>query len=120
MGGNVALRAAAIFGERVGAVACFHGGSIVTDAPDSPHRGAPGIAARVLVVGATDDPSFSDDVKLELSAAFEAAGLDYRIEQYPARHGFSVRDMPTYDEAAASRQYAALRGLFDETVGVQA
>lgn len=119
MGGNVALRAAAIFGDRVGAVACFHGGSIATDAPDSPHLGAPSIAARVLVVGATDDTSFSEDAKGKLSEAFAAAGLDHRIEQYAARHGFCVPDMPSYDEAAASRQYAALRALFDETLGAQ-
>lgn len=119
LGGHVALRAAAIFGERVAAVACFHGGSIVTDAADSPHLGAPRIKARVLVAGATDDPSFSDDVKAKLTRAFLAAGLDHRIEQYPARHGFCVVDMPTYDEAAATRQYGALEDLFNETLAAQ-
>lgn len=116
LGGHAALRVAAGFGERIAALACVHGGSIATDAPDSPHLGASRIKARVLVVGATDDPSFSDDVKSKLSSAFQAAGLSYELEQYPARHGFSVSDMPTYDKAAAERHYDALARLFAGTL----
>src|SRR5437879_2713701 len=37
MGGPIALRTAAAVPDRVGAVASFHGGGLVTDAPNSPH-----------------------------------------------------------------------------------
>jgi carboxymethylenebutenolidase len=116
LGGHVALRAAAIFGERLAAVACLHGGSIVTDAPDSPHLGASKIAARVLVVGAVEDPSFSEQVQSQLSQAFRAAGVEHDLAQYPARHGFSVADMPTYDRAASERQFEAVAELFASTL----
>ena len=37
LGGGLALNAAGRFPDRVGAAASFHGGRIVTTAPDSPH-----------------------------------------------------------------------------------
>jgi carboxymethylenebutenolidase len=37
MGGPIAFRTAAAVPDRVGAVASFHGGGLVTDAPNSPH-----------------------------------------------------------------------------------
>ena len=37
MGGSMTMRTAAAFPDRVGAGASFHGGRLVTDAPDSPH-----------------------------------------------------------------------------------
>src|SRR6516164_3647763 len=37
MGGPIAFRTAAAVPDRVGAVASFHGGGLVTDKPDSPH-----------------------------------------------------------------------------------
>jgi carboxymethylenebutenolidase len=40
MGGPIAFRTAAAVPDRVGAVASFHGGGLVTDAPNSPHTQA--------------------------------------------------------------------------------
>ena len=37
MGGPIAFRTAAAMPDRVGAVASFHGGGLVTDTPNSPH-----------------------------------------------------------------------------------
>ena len=37
MGGPIAFRTAAAVPDRVGAVASFHGGGLVTDTPNSPH-----------------------------------------------------------------------------------
>ena len=38
MGGPIAFRTSAAVPDRVGAVASFHGGGLVTPNPDSPHR----------------------------------------------------------------------------------
>ena len=111
MGGNIALRVAARFGERIAFAASFHGGNLVTDAADSPHLGAGSITAQVYVAGAIEDASFTDDARAKLAAAFDAAKLRYEIETYQARHGFCVPDMPTYDAAAAARHDAALARL---------
>jgi carboxymethylenebutenolidase len=111
MGGNIALRVAARFGERIAFAASFHGGNLVTDAADSPHLGAGSITARVYVAGALEDASFTDDACAKLAAAFDAAKLRYEIETYQARHGFCVPDMPTYDTAAAARHDTVLGQL---------
>jgi carboxymethylenebutenolidase len=116
MGGNVALRAAAVFGPRIGALGVFHGGQLVTDAPDSPHLGAPRIKARVFVAGAIEDASFTDAIKARLGEALDAAHVPYAIETYAARHGFCVPDTPTFDAAAADRHYEAVAKLFREAL----
>ena len=41
MGGGMAIAAAAAFPDRIIAGASFHGGDLATDAPTSPHLGAP-------------------------------------------------------------------------------
>jgi carboxymethylenebutenolidase len=118
MGGNVALRAAAMFADRVAAAASFHGGNLASDDPDSPHRRAAAIRAEVYVAGAVEDASFPDDMKERLRAALEAAGVVHTIETYPgARHGFAVPSHPAYQEAAARRHDAALLDLFRRRLG---
>ena len=52
MGGKLSLTAASHRPERVAAAASFHGGYLVTDAPDSPHLAVGSIAGRVYVAGA--------------------------------------------------------------------
>ena len=116
MGGNIALRAAAIFGTRIAAAGVFHGGNLAVDAPDSPHHGAPKIKARVFVAGAIEDPSFTDEMKDRLEKALTDAKVPHVIETYPAKHGFCVSDMPTYDAAAAERHYDAVTSLFKQTL----
>src|SRR5437867_4352889 len=45
MGGRLSFLTAAFHGERVRAAASFHGGGLVTDAPNSPHRMASRVTA---------------------------------------------------------------------------
>jgi carboxymethylenebutenolidase len=116
MGGNVSLRLATLFGDRIAATACFHGGGLATGLPDSPHLRARGIRSRVYVAGAVEDSTFTDEMKAMLVAALEEAGVDHTVETYPARHGFAVADSPSFDEAAAERHYRALETLFAATL----
>jgi carboxymethylenebutenolidase len=116
MGGRLSIVAAGTFGERIVAAAAYHAGGLATDAPDSPHLLAQAMRARVYVAGATDDPSFPDDMKARLERALTDAGVDHRIETYPARHGWVLRDTPVYDAAAAERHWQSLLALLDETL----
>lgn len=116
MGGGLALTAAGTFPGHVAAAASFHGGSLATDEPDSPHRFAPAIRARVHVGIARDDASFPPDQRERLAAALADAGVNATMETYDAAHGFAVPDIPTYDEAAARRHLGALRGLLAATL----
>jgi len=116
MGGLMSLTAAGTYPDRIAATASYHGGRLATDAPDSPHRLAPKIKSRVYIAGAIEDASFPDSMKERLEEALTQAGVDHRIETYPAKHGWVFRDTPVYDAAAAERHWHSLIGLFDSTL----
>jgi carboxymethylenebutenolidase len=113
MGGLMSLTAAGTYPDRIVATASYHGGRLATDAPDSPHLLAPKIKARVYIAGATEDASFTDDMKARLEDALTQAGVDHVIETYPAKHGWVFRDIPVYDAAAAERHWQTMVALFD-------
>ena len=116
MGGIMSLVAAGTYPDRIAAAASYHGARLATDAPDSPHLLAPKTKARVYVAGAMEDPSFPDDMKARLEDALTKAGVDHRIETYPAKHGWVFRDTPVYDAAATERHWQSLFALFDSTL----
>lgn len=112
MGGLMSLTAAGTYPERIAASASYHGGRLATDAPDSPHRLAARMKARIYVAAASDDVSFPDDMKQRLETALSEASVDHLIESYPAKHGFVLRDTPVYDPEAAARHWRTLLELF--------
>ncbi|MBW0104426.1 dienelactone hydrolase family protein [Pseudonocardia sp. KRD291] len=112
MGGALSLRTAGTQPERVAAAASFHGGSLATEAQDSPHRLADRIRATVYVAAAENDEYFPPEQYERLDQAFSAAGLTYTLETYPAAHGFSVPDNPTHDDEAEQRHWDALQRLY--------
>ena len=113
MGGGMSLATAGLYPDQVVAAASYHGGRLASDLPTSPHLLAPQITARVYVAGAIEDPSFPDDMKARLETALTEAGVDHTIETYPAKHGWVLRDTPTYDAAAAERHWLSLVALLD-------
>jgi carboxymethylenebutenolidase len=50
-------------------------------------------------------------MEARLAQALSAARVDHRIETYPARHGFVLRDTPAFDAAAAERHWETLLAL---------
>ena len=81
--------------------------------PESPHLLAPKMKSRVYVAGAIEDASFPDEMKARLEEALTKAGVDHKIETYPAKHGWVFRDTPVYDAAAAERHWQTMFALFD-------
>jgi carboxymethylenebutenolidase len=120
MGGPMALQAAAAVPNRIGAGASFHGGGLVTDKPDSPHRLVPNMKAQFYVGIAMNDDQRLPDAKSTLSDAFKAAHLQAKIEVYDGcLHGWCVKDMsqspgkpPIYNEAQAERAWSELLLLY--------
>lgn len=118
MGGALVVRTAAALPERIGAGASFHGGGLVTDAPDSPHRLAPKIKARMYFGVAANDDQKQPEAKDRLREAFAAAKVPAEVLVYPARHGWCVADMPKdggqpiYDQPEAERAWTALLALY--------
>lgn len=116
MGGRMCLTAAGTYPDSFVAVASYHGGRLATDEPDSPAALAPKMKARVYVAGAIEDQSFPDDMKARLEEALTKAGVDHKIETYPAKHGWVFRDTPVYDAAASERHWQTLLALLDATL----
>jgi carboxymethylenebutenolidase len=116
MGARLALRTAATHPDRVAAAAGFHGGRLVTDAPDSPHRGVEGITAELYFGFADQDASMPEEQIRQLEDALAAAGVRYTSEIYPgAGHGYTQADTPAYDRQADDRHWAALLDLLKRT-----
>lgn len=113
MGGRLALIAAGTYPDRFAAAASYHGGGLANDTPSSPHLLASKMKARVYVAGATDDANFPDDMKARLDAALTEAGVEHKIETYPARHGWVLSDMPAYDAVEAEHHWRTLVPFLD-------
>lgn len=116
MSGSFALRAAADFPNRIAAAASFHGGSLATAAPDSPHLNAGRIKAQLYFGHAEADASMPPEAIARLDSALAQAGVKFTSEVYAARHGFAVADGPAYDAAAAEKHWQSLLGLFGSTL----
>ncbi len=117
MGAGVVMRTAGTYPDRIAAAAGFHGGRLATDAPDSPHTLAPRITAKVLIAGADEDAGFPPEQADRLRAALTDAGVANEVTIYPgARHGYTMPDLPVYNEPAAERHWRELVKLFDETL----
>ena len=120
MGGRMSIAAAGHFPDRVAAAASYHASALATDAPDSPHLLAPVMQARVYVAGAIEDSGFDDAQKQRLDAALSAAGVEHKVETYPARHGWVPSDTPVHDEAATERHWETLLALFGNALSNRA
>ncbi len=117
MGARLGLRVAAALPDRVAALGCFHGGGLVTEAPDSPHRIVGTVRARLYLGHADRDRSNTPEQIAALDAALDAAGVEHRTEVYAgARHGYTMSDTPAWDAAACERHFASLFELLDGTL----
>jgi len=119
MGGPLVVRTCAAVPDRLGAGASFHGGSLVTDQPTSPHLLAPKIKARMYFAIATNDDQRQPDAKDKLREAFAAANVPCEVEVYPnSQHGWCVPDMPSgpagpiYNMPDAERAWGKLVALY--------
>jgi len=118
MGGPLVVRTAGALPNRIGAGASFHGGGLVTNAPDSPHLLAPKIKARMYFGVASNDDERQPDAKDKLREAFAAAKVPAEIEVYPSLHGWCVPDMPNqngkpiYNKPDAEKAWSKLVALY--------
>jgi carboxymethylenebutenolidase len=113
MGGPMAFRTAATVPNRVGAVATFHGGGLVTDQPNSPHLEAAKSKAQFLVAIAANDDARSPGDKTTLKETFAKAGLQAEIEVYEgAAHGWCPPDTAVYNEPQAEKAWSRLLALY--------
>jgi carboxymethylenebutenolidase len=117
MSGPIAFRTAAAVPDRVGAVASFHGGGLVTDTPNSPHLQAAKSKAQLLIAIAENDDQRSPKDKDVMKETFAKAGLPAEIEVYAgAAHGWCPPDSGVYNEPQAEKAWSRLLALYGKAL----
>jgi carboxymethylenebutenolidase len=117
MGGPIAFRTAAAVPDRVGAVASFHGGGLVTDKPNSPHLEAAKSKAQFLIAIAENDDQRSPNDKSVLKDTFAQANLPAEIEVYTGTaHGWCPPDSHVYNEPQAEKAWNRLLALYGKAL----
>jgi carboxymethylenebutenolidase len=117
MGGPIAFRTAAAVPDRVGAVASFHGGGLVTDMPNSPHLQAAKTKAQFLIAVAANDDMRSPNEKSVLKETFAKVNLPAEIEVYAgAAHGWCPPDSQVYNEPQAEKAWSRLLALYGKAL----
>jgi carboxymethylenebutenolidase len=118
MSGPFTLRTAAAFPDRIGAGASFHGGSLVTDKPDSPHLLVAKMKAQYLFAIAESDDQRQPETKNVLRAAFATAKLPAEIEVYAGTiHGWCPPDSRVYNHDQAEKAWSRMLALFKTALG---
>src|SRR6187401_2351470 len=118
MGGPIAFRTSAAVPDRVGAVASFHGGGLVTAMPNSPHLQASKTKAQFLVQIAENDDMRSPNEKNVLKETFGKVNLPAEIEVYTgAAHGWCPPDSQVYNEPQAEKAWSRLLALYGKALG---
>ena len=113
MGGPIAFRTAAAVPDRVGAVASFHGGGLVTNTPNSPHLLASKTKAQFLIAIAENDDKSRPTEKDVLKQTFGQAA---EIEVYGAAHGWCPPDSGVYNEPLAEKAWTRLLALYGKAL----
>jgi len=116
MGGPLAFRTAANNADRIGAVASFHGGGLVTQNPNSPHLQAAKTKASFLIAIAESDDKPRPTEKDVLKKTFEDAKLPAEIEVYGAAHGWCPPDSGVYNEMLAEKAWSRLLALYGKAL----
>ncbi len=117
MGGPMAFRTAAAVPDRVGGVASFHGGGLVTKNSDSPHLQAAQSHAQFLVAIAENDDQRSPTDKDVMRETFAKANLPAEIEVYTGcAHGWCPPDSHVYNEPSAEKAWSRLLVLYGKAL----
>jgi len=116
MGGPMSFRTAAAVPDRVGAVASFHGGGLVTDQPNSPHLQASKTKAQFLIAIASNDDQRAPNEKDVLKDTFAKASLPAEIEVYAGAHGWCPPDSRVYNEPDAEKAWTRLLALYGKAL----
>jgi carboxymethylenebutenolidase len=116
MGGPIAFRTAAAVPDRVGAVASFHGGGLVTAMPNSPHLQASKTNAQFLIAIAENDDARAPEDKNVLKETFAKVNLPAEIDVYKGAHGWCPPDSQVYNEPEAERAWSRLLVLYGKAL----
>jgi len=111
MSGGLAIALARELPERVAAAASIHGGRLVRDTDDSPHRGLDRVRAEIHLAWVDPDQSAPPETIPVMEAALDAAGVSYTLDRITdAVHGFAPPG-ERYDRAASELHWERVHSL---------
>jgi carboxymethylenebutenolidase len=116
MGGPMSFRTAAAVPDRVGAVASFHGGGLVTMEPNSPHLQVSKTKAQLLIAIAANDDMRAPDEKNVLKETFAKSGQAAEIEVYSGAHGWCPPDSTVYNQPDSEKAWTRLLALYGKAL----
>lgn len=117
MSGGLAVSLARAMPERITAAASIHGAWMVTDADDSPHRGADAISAELYFAWVDPDEVAPIETMPVLTDALDAAGVEYTVDVITdAVHGFAPAG-PRHDPRASALHWERVHSLLRRRVG---
>jgi carboxymethylenebutenolidase len=115
--GAMAMLVAAMHPDKIGALATFHAAGLYKDNPASPHLLLPRIKARLYFGHAFEDRGMPKEAIEKFNRALDAWGGKYESEIYEgAGHGWTMRDMPVYNQPQAERAFSKLLELLAATI----
>jgi carboxymethylenebutenolidase len=117
MGGRHVLCAAGHFPERVTASASLHGTSLISDAPDSPHRLVKEFRGELYCGFAETDPYAPLSMVKELEALLRPCPVDYRYAIHEgAQHGYALPNRDIFDPHGAARDWEQIFAMFHRQI----
>jgi carboxymethylenebutenolidase len=117
MGGRHVLCVAGHFPERMTASASLHGTSLVSDAPDSPHRLVDRFRGELYCGFAEKDPYAPLSMVQELAELLRPCPVGYRYAVHPgALHGYALPDRDIYHPRGASRDWEMIFAMFHRRI----
>ena len=119
MGGRHVLGVAAHYPDHVRASASLHGTSLISDAPDSPHRLLDRLRGELYCGFAEMDPYAPLSMVKELEALLRSCPVAYRHEVHAgARHGYALPNRDIFDARAAARDWELIFAMFRRQIPV--
>jgi carboxymethylenebutenolidase len=114
LGGRYALQAAAEYPDALVACASMHGTTLVSDAPDSPHRFVDRMRGEIYCGFAEKDPWAPPSTVETLQRLFkDCANVRYRSIFHPGtEHGYALPDRDIYDKPAANRDWERIFAMY--------
>jgi carboxymethylenebutenolidase len=119
LGGRLSLAAAVEFPETFRASASLHGTSMVSDAPDSPHRSI-GKMRGEIYCGMGEHDRFTPPAVVEMLARLmkDNSHVRYRGQVHiGADHGYALPDRDVFDKAAANRDWEQIFTMYRRQLG---
>ena len=113
MGGRHVVKVAAALPDVFRATASFHGTSLATSKPDSPHRLSQNIKGEIYFGIGANDPFTPPDLVETVRAAFMASDATTTFTNHEeTEHGYALPDRDVYNERATNRDWEQIFAMF--------